>query len=249
MYKLDTFINENIPFIFNNEIFEYDMKTASFSLVREYNLLDKKIIKNLERMISKESRTVEIGKLQNSVPKFKEELSIAFQEARKLFIEANELEKENIISIKKDAIFTNKQCKFQKFGDYINFRQKHYYTSYINLGRKLEIYYSPNDFSVKGISDEKLVFHEEYMSKFLKSFMNKMETDTCPNTVAFTRRFIDKYKRKDLDVGYYRTFDHRSRFIINDGTEYEMYFNEDIEDVDIGYNYFNILLKIIQIPL
>ena len=78
-----------------------------------------------------------------------------------------------------------------------------------------------------------------------------METSTPNEVIGFTKRFLDKYKRKELEVGYYRTFDSRSKCELLDDTEglYDNYFEEDKIDLDITYNYFNILLKLIQIPL
>ena len=253
MYKLwkrDTFINENIPFTFNTDIIEYDMKEAGFSLSKDFKLLDKHTIQRLEK-ISKERRTIALGKIQNTNKEYKESLKIAFQEARRMFFEANRIEQTDIISIKKDAIFTTKRCDEQKFGNCINFRPKHFYTSYINLGKNLEFYYNPDELSVKGIGDEKLGYHEEYMLKFIKLFIKKMETEDPETVIGFTKRFINKYKRRELEVGYYRTLDHRSMYMMNDGSGelYENYFEEDKWDLDISYNYFSILLKLVQIPL
>ena len=47
LWKNDSFINQNIPYLFNQEIIEYDMKEAGFSLTKEFQLLDKKIIEKL----------------------------------------------------------------------------------------------------------------------------------------------------------------------------------------------------------
>jgi hypothetical protein len=177
-------------------------------------------------------------------------LSESFKDVRKLFFEFNNLETTDIVSIKKDAIFVKKRCDVQKFGDYINFRPKNYYSSYINLGKRLEFYYG-KELDVKGISDENLELHREYMIDFIKKFINRMETESALDVITFTKRFIDKYKRKELAIGYYRTFDSRSKYMMLDETEglYQNYFEEDKDDVDITYNYFNILLKLIQIPL
>ena len=250
LWKYDTFINENIPYTFNTEIIEYDMKEAGFSISKEFKLLDKNTIKRLEKL-SKDRRKVTLGNMQNSVAGYKDSLKIAFQEARRMFFEENDLEQSDIISIKKDAIFTTKRCNVQKIGEYINFRPKHYYTSYINLGKKLEFYYSPEELSVKGINDVNIEYHRDYMIRFIKLFIKKMETEDEESVIRFTKRFIDKYKRRELEVGYYRTFDHRSMYMMNDdsGELYENYFEEDKFDIDITYNYFNIALKLIQIPL
>ena len=39
LYKSDTFINENIFYLFNKTIYEFDMKNAGYNLSRAYKLL------------------------------------------------------------------------------------------------------------------------------------------------------------------------------------------------------------------
>ena len=60
MYENDLVINESNPYLFNTDIFEYDMKDAGFSLIKEFNLLDKSTIDKLSKQ-DKNTRTVNIG--------------------------------------------------------------------------------------------------------------------------------------------------------------------------------------------
>ena len=77
-----------------------------------------------------------------------------------------------------------------------------------------------------------------------------MEKNTSGNTLEFLRRFIDKYKRRELEIGYYRKFNQESDFnIVGDDTTYMQYWEEDKNNVDITYNFYNVLLKLIKIPL
>lgn len=250
IWKHDTFNNHNIVFTFNKEIIEYDLKEAGFSLTKEYNLLDKNTIKVLEKY-KKDKRKIELGLIQRDNKEYRESLKEVFKEARRKFIEYNELEQQEIISIKKDAIFTTRKCKYKEFGKNLLFRPKNYYTSYIRLSKNLEFYYSPNKLDIKGMNDENKKLHEEYMISFINLFFRKMETTTQEATIEFCRRFISKYKRKELEVGYYRTFNSNSHYILNDGSgdTFNEYWEEDKDDLDISYNFHNILLKLIQIPL
>ena len=247
LWQKDLFINENIPYIFNREITEYDMSDAGFSLIQEFKLLPEKEIKELQKL-GKQQRKVKIGLIQRENDKLKENLKISFQEARKIFINENKLDNNDIISIKKDAIITIKPCYINKLGDYINFRPKHEYTSYIQLQR-LEFYYSPEQIDIKGISDELLEYHKDYMIKFICQFFRKMETSSDEDVIEFTKRFIDKYKRRKLEVGYYREFDFSSKYRTNTGELYEEFWEEEKGELNISYNFQNILLKFIQIPL
>ena len=118
LWKQDSFINENIPFLFNKEIIEYDMKDAGFSLTQEFKLLDKTIIEKLAKY-KKDKRKIEMGKIERDDSKYRDAKKEAFKLARQMFFEANELEVADIISIKKDAIFTTKRCSQQSFGKFI----------------------------------------------------------------------------------------------------------------------------------
>ena len=174
----------------------------------------------------------------------------AFAQARKDFMEFNKLEPNDIITVKKDAIITSKICKHTEIGKYISFRPKHSYTSYIQLGNRLEVYYSPYDFAVKGIGDDKLVYHEDYMIHFLKLFFKKMESEDRTTVIGFTRRIIDKYKTRELEVGYYRQFDTKSEFhVLGSDDKYMEFWEEDKDELDISYNFLNVLIKLIKIPL
>ena len=249
LYKSDTFINDNIFYLFNKMIYEYDMKDAGYNLSRAYKLLPDSKLEELGRY-KKERRRIEIGNLQRNDNQYKERLKLAFEEARRMFFEANDLQADEIISIKKDAIFTTKYCDFQKFLDFIEFRIKNEYTSYIRLNKKIEMYYSPSQMDIKGLGDETIEYHKDYMINFINQFFNKMETDETDKILRFMRRFIDKYKRRELPIGYYRRFDRDPRFDIYDSqfVFYE-YWEDRKEDIDIDFNYKEVLIKLIKIPL
>ena len=249
LWKNDNFINRNILFLFNKEITEYDMKEAGFSLIQEFKLLPESMINKL-KTYGKDERKIKIGDLQRDNEKLKNDMKEAFAQARKIFMEMNKLEPNDIITVKKDAIITCKICNHTKLGKYIDFRPKHTYTSYIQLDKRLELYYSPYDFAVKGIGDDKLQYHEEYMIHFLKLYFRKMESEDRSTVIGFVRRFIDRYKRRELNVGYYRQFDTKSEYhVIGSNDTFTEFWEEDKDDLDISYNFLKVLIKLIKIPL
>ena len=95
------YTNENLGLI-KSVIREYDMREAGFNLIKEYQLLKKSEIKRLEENFTKQERTIEIGKLQNSNKYLAKNMMEAFKEARKQFCDLNDIENEDILSIKKD---------------------------------------------------------------------------------------------------------------------------------------------------
>jgi hypothetical protein len=244
----ELYINPNIPYLFNREIIEYDLKEAGYSIVREFNLLSKDKIEYLNKL-DKKKRHITIGIYQRDDKEFKENLKKGFCIARRLFIEKNNIYKNDIVSIKKDALFICKKCEYQKIGKYLNFRPKNTYTSYIRLDKFVELYYNQDNLDIKGIGEDKIELHKNYMVKFLNNYFRKAETSDRVCIINYVRKYIDKYKRKELEAGYYRTFDKRSVIeFINENDSYVL--SDSIKDnIDIRFNLFNIFIKLIKIPL
>lgn len=249
LYEKDTWINPNIFYKFNTEIIEYDIKSAGMNIARAYNLISEKEYNKLKSM-DKSKRNKELGLKQRDDYNFTSNLKKAFADTRKAFFEDNNLTEDDIISIKKDAIFVTKVCDNCIFKDYIEFREKNRYTSYIHLNRNIELYYNKDYLDVKGIGDKAILYHKDYMLSIINKFFNKMEVKDETDVIDYMRRFIDKYKRKELDVGYYRRFDGKSDFDVNLPDDIYIFNPEIHKDyIDISYNLQNVLIKLIKIPL
>ena len=130
--------NKNIYKLANQVIIEYDLKSANTSLCKEYGLLPKETIKEIEELPKKE-RVVRIGKLMRKDKTFTQNLKKAFIDIRRRFFEENQIEDEDILAIKKDAIFCLKEVKYTDFGE-CYFSDKNRYTSYMYLNG-FEFYY------------------------------------------------------------------------------------------------------------
>jgi hypothetical protein len=225
------------------------MKSAGYNLSKAYKLLPEDKLEELGRL-KKDRRSIEIGNIQRANSEYKERLKQAFEEARRMFFEANDLQADEIISIKKDAIFTTKYCNNTQFLDYIEFRPKNEYSSYIRLNKKIELYYSDLQLDIKGLGDEVIKYHKDYMISFIRLFFQKMETEDSATVLGFMRRFIDRYKRRELPIGYYRRFDRDPIFdTFDDNIKFYEYWEDQKEDLDISFNYMEVLIKLIKIPL
>lgn len=257
LYKRDTYLDKTVDLLTNQTIIEYDLKSANTSLCREYKLLPTDKIKQIERM-GREDRVKTIGKLMRKDKAFKEGLKAAFVDARRRFFDYNDITDGDILAIKKDAIFCLKEVPYAEFGE-LRFSSKHRYTSFLRLDR-LEFYYSSQGASigmrtqldVKGINDDKLKKHDDYMMDFFRVLFRHLEISEKPTQIGYVRRFIDKYKLRKLDIGYYREFNADSviRLIGREETYDEEVFipGEDKHSIlDIDYNFFNILLPIVKI--
>ena len=248
LYKKSEYINPNLYFLFNSFIIEYDLKDAGFNIIREFELLSKKQIEKLEKM-TKENRKIEIGKLQLKDPSLKDGLKEGFIEARRRFFEYFLIKDEDVVSIKKDAIFLRKELSpNNKVGKYLNFRMKNEYIAYLRFSKKVEVYYNPIRCDIKGINRDNLVYHNDYMIDFIKRFLDKISTESKETVLGFLKRFSDKYKCGDVSIGYYREFNERSQYNTSKG-----YVNDDIDammnEINIEYNMINVIIPLIKMVL
>lgn len=229
-YKKSTWLNPNIEYLFNADIVEYDMKDGGFSLIKQFNLLPNDKIGELERIDKGITRHIEIGKLQRDDKEFSKALNDKFAEVRKIFIMMNGIVDNDIISVKKDAIFTTKHCRYVNFGK-VHFANKHHYTSYIRFPNinNIEIYYGDNNIDIKGMSDLAVNSHRLYLIEFLKRVIDMIENKDA-RLKRYLYNFISNYKFNKLESEtFYLEFNNKSR------------------DYDVLFNYKNLLIPIIQI--
>lgn len=250
LYKKTLYLNKDIDYLIGDEIIEYDLQEAGFNICKYYNLLSKDKIEELESL-DKEQRHIKLGLYQRDDKEFANILSDGFMNARKLFFESNDISDEYILAIKKDAIFIrNKRCKFSQF-DNLNFRIKNSYSSYMYLN-KIEFYFNHENVDVKQLGEKAVGLHKDYMIDFLHTFIKICENGHRNNSIKFLTEFIDYYKHKELDIGYYRELNKSSKFAImdydNKGVSYSnMVGNENL--LNIVYNYKMILTPLVSILL
>ena len=253
LYMKDTYLNTEIEYLTNRSIIEYDLKSANTSLCKEYELLPSDEIEKIESL-DKKKRVVRIGLLQRKDKSFKEKLSASFIDIRKRFFEANHIEDKQILSIKKDAIFTIGEVEETDFG-FCHFVEKNRYTSYLyikNAFNRFEFYYSSDGkLDIKGLGDEAYALHKEYLISFFKQIFFHMENSSPQTLYRYLSRFATKYKKRELDIGYYREFTQNSIFHLMDHEEtysdsqYIPY--EDREKhVDIDYNFSQVIMPLVR---
>jgi hypothetical protein len=246
IWERHNYTNHDIGQIINGEIIEYDIKAAGLNLAKEFGYIDKRIIEKLETM-SKLDRNIHMGLLKKKDEQISKKENEAFVEARKLFIVTNKLNVEDIVAIKKDAIFVSRRCNIRKFGN-IEFIPKNIYTSYMEIN-KLEFYYNSNQLDIKGIGDSVYDQHENYMIEFFKNYFSMMEVGNKPKLIDYVTNFVYHYKSRLLDLGYYREMNVQSTYRLNIIVEKRIYGLDNIDDssfdsIDISYNYFKYLVPI-----
>lgn len=198
--------------------------------------------------MGKKERQVQIGIMQKNNKEFAQKLSNGFKEARRLFFEANNIGDLDILSIKKDAIFTLKPCRNVRFGN-LFFDTKNKYTSYLYLNR-FEFLYNQDKIDIKGIDDNNVVLHNDGFLLFLKDYFMYKENMTNDYVRKFIIDFAKDYKEKELPIEFYRELNKNSLYKTN------MVFNKhdiyltgtnNIDILDISYNYLNYIIPLTRI--
>lgn len=245
IYEKDTYLNPYIEYLFNHPIYEYDISDAGLNLTQRYGLLSSDVIEKI-RAMPKNKHAYELGLIQRKNEVYKKALASAFVNIRREFFEINKLEDDDVLAIKKDAIFTLRSVDTTEFENVV-FKNKHRYTSYIRINT-MEVYYSDRTgVDVKGINDTTVELHRDYMVKFISDICDKVEAIGISTALRYAVSFHSSYKWKELDIGYYREFNARSAYRINPAMllDYEVaagieYYEKDdsleVERLDISYN-------------
>lgn len=246
------YTNTGRPLIINSEIIEWDIKSANTSVIRSYGLLPDKKIEKIEKL-DKHDRVVAIGNIMRKDKDFSKSLEDKFNEVIKIFMHDNSLDKDiDIISIKRDALFVvNKDIRNKNIGEFILFMKKNTYHSFLYI-KPYEFYISDDKIDVKGISDDLLPLHKDGILQLISdiieicgsSNMDKLQIN------RYLIDFVNAYKNRELPFEYYREFNNQSKYKCNlFGNEVlldeidEIYINQ----IDITFNYLNIVLPLIRI--
>ncbi|MMZ42141.1 hypothetical protein D1872_36600 [compost metagenome] len=247
LYEKNNYLNRNIQYLISNEIIEYDIQSAGFNLIKKYKLISDSKIQYLESL-SKKERQVRIGIYMTRDRKLFKHLNEKFVEARKWFFEQNQIRDEDVLSIKRDAIITLRRCNILEW-DNVIFAEKNIYTSYYYLNR-FEFYYHREGIDVKGINDDMLESHREYMLDFIHTFAKLQEMSTPKRVIELIMDFSKYYRERRLNIGYYRELNVDSLFRYP--TKYNKQivgsqYYDNVNNIEIGYNYAHYLIPLISL--
>lgn len=241
LYKHHNYLNKYSELMVGSEIYEYDISSAGFNLLKKNKLISEEKINKLE-MHNKKIRQIMIGLMCRKDKELKAALNDAFIDIRREFFEANDIKDNEVLSIKKDAIFVLRPCYETQFEN-VEFKKKNIYSSYIYIDKK-EIYYNKETVHVKGINDEKVKLHEEYMCDLIGTCLHLLESMNEKKLKQLLVEFSNLYKNRQLPVEYYREFDRNSFYRYKDDGRIVFEDIGDINMIDISYNYLNIIIPL-----
>ena len=243
------YLNKGIQYLKSVDISEWDMHAAGFSVLKFRKLLPEDVLNEWEKL-DKHMRTVKEGMLQKSRPDIAEAILTTLGQARQAFVYANNIKEDQILAIKKDALFLiNANIKTSSFEDTFVFRKKNSYTSYMYLNNK-EFYYdsSSDNLDVKGISEISRIKCRDGILNDIKSFMKSSEKVNPNMLFNKLKIYRKKYLNRELPIDCYREIDNDGMFRLGNYTL--MNASEDIlPSLDISQNYISYILPIFGIML
>lgn len=236
--------------ILNSIIVEYDIKQANVSLLEYYELLSPSQIERIRNMPS-EQRKVTVGLLEQKNKELATKLENGFDEIMMKFISSNNLDIDiDILTIKKDACFIiSKTPSITSFGPIV-FRPKGIYHSFLMIGN-FEFYINDVGVDVKGLQKQASL-HQNGILHLIKDVVDTAISANGDKSVMnkYLSELVLAYKKRELEFDYYREFNSSSQFhVLFDGESY-LYDNIseiDIPDLDISYNYVNIILPLVRL--
>lgn len=181
------------------------MKNAGLEILRYHEVFNKKEYDYL-MSLPKLEKNIVVGKFLKTNKEANEVLMETFIEIRKLFFEMNNLSDDDVLSIKKDAIFLiNKFPTKLELNEFFKFVPKNTYDSYILINNREHYYNSENDIlDVKGYPKEIKDKQKDFMFKFLKECMRLKLINNEKELFRKLIVFKDDFINNSLDKEYYR---------------------------------------------
>ena len=233
-----------LPYI-RNIITEYDLRKANISVLKYKNLISEK---EYDRLLSipKSVRERYIGMMIKRDYTIGNSIIKGIVEAKKLFFELNNIQDNEIVSIKNDAIFIAGSRPIQtNVNEIFTFVPKNVYSFYMSTINNMEIFYSYNQITdsevieIKGIKDEILELHRFHMIVFISTIMYMIQTCTIEDTIKYFNEFYDNFINLRLPVEYYREFNSTSKYKLIGGKFLVDYADESLKTkLDINNNVY-----------
>ena len=234
--------NSSYNIILNSFIHEYDLSKANINALYSRGVIDEVMYNNLYST-DKAIREKQVGLMIRRDQNIYKEIQNGIIDAKKQLIITNNIDLEDIVSIKNDAVFVmGKKLDNTKFG-LMDFKLKNTYTMYIKINR-YEFFYYYNSYNheekldVKGISDDKLILHKNYFMDFLLALFNTLQVNGIEAAINILQNFSVLYINRELEPDYYKKFNSESDFdLIYQGRLWKSIYVSDISLLDIIHNY------------
>ena len=230
----------SIPFIFDSNIWEYDISQANINTLRAFNRISDEEYRRLS-VSPKMEREIVIGNWIKKDPSIQTDIYRGIEEAKYKLMEEGNIDPNRVIRIANDAVCFSSYMNISDLGYkdvYINgnhkvtFRQKGYYTFYMNLKTSnVLFFFGPGDdngydVDIIGINNSKLYLHNYFIS-FIIDIINSYLNGGKNTALINFNKFYNEYINRRLPIEYYREFNSLSGYIIR--STYENFVLEYID--------------------
>lgn len=234
-------------FIIDKDIYEYDIRKANINVLIEAGIITQEQYDYLYNA-PKNIRSITIGKLQGANPNVTKALKEGIANARKSFMELNNINDQDIIAIRNDAItYVGREPTHLQMTDHIAFRESGRYTSFYRINTIDLLYYfnivdQAESMDVKGLGDA-VDLHRPYMLDFLCELFYTAQIEGVQKAIYLLQSFHNDYINMKLDIGYYRELNTTSYFKLKDMSSVSPIYADTLTEydkryLDIGYNEF-----------
>ena len=233
----------DLQFMIDGTIREFDITKANINVLRDANVISQETYMYLTQC-PKLERQIYIGKLEGSNPEVVKILKQGIANARRVFIESNNIQDHEILAIRNDAIVIigNRPVKVLNISDRVAFREAAKYTSFYHIGH-LDFYYYCNRIDnaeildIKGLGDEAVALHKNFMLEFLCTLFYCAQIEFLQDAISLLGYFHDNYINRRLSIEYYRELNSQSKYKLNPGISARWeYFIDNATDFDKYHN-------------
>ena len=240
--------SSRIEYILDNIIREFDISKANISVLRDANVLSEEQYQyylNAPRM----ERQIAIGKLQGSNTAVSEILKSGITNARRVFLESNNVQDSEVLYIRNDAIAVigSRWISQLQVSDHVAFRESAHYTAFYKFNTIDMLYLydaikNEEHLDLKGLGDEAISLHKDFMIDFLCELFYTAQTRGVEEALQILDNVHSQYINMQMPIGYYREFNSKAGFKLHDDMSmcrylYLKYATEyDKRYIDIGFN-------------
>lgn len=236
LWKKDTYTIHTTYAI--SPIYEYDIRKANISILRTLGHIDDRQY-NYYYNLPKQAREIQIGLLLRDNPEISKALSDGFRMFRQQLFEYNEIQPNEVVAIKKDAIFVTRQLMYTKMSNWVEFVPKGQYSMFLRLGN-LECWFTLNQegpgMDIKGIKDSLLETYDSFFPVILASCLTYVVTNDIKGALQCCKDFIDKYIHLELPISAYREFNRDYCYRIKNSMYKTLIYNGDVRYLDTDHN-------------
>lgn len=242
LYEKHLYLNKDIIYLKNTRIIEYDIHAAGTCILYELGLIKEKTFKYL-MSLDKETRNITVGNILVKHPKWNKLQMEGFSDVMRRFMELNDIDDKDVLSINKDSItvINKKKLRNLVIDNLYKVHIEGNFNAYMHLCDK-ELYLNTETmmFNTKRFSRDVAAIQSDY---FINFFMSMMILDSKPNNknevFLNIRNFRSAYLNLELDDEYYYDMEHDGYVINNalDNSKIISKYKRDKKNYDIKENY------------